>query len=140
MSAFLSKLEVENVSDLDAQGRGIWKITAPFIYQSDVLNATITVEQGFLTDYVSVPRIPFAYWLCGDTSHLPAVLHDWLFHHHEVCNEKTANAVLLEAMKVNGEPEWRCEMIWLGVAAGGQSSWEEDAAGNGHIIVNGQIV
>lgn len=140
MSAFLSKLEVENVDDINAQGRGFWKITAPFIYQSDILGKTITVETGFITDYASVPRIPIAYWLCGDTSHLPAVLHDWLFHHHEVCSEQMANQVLLEAMEVNGEPQWRAEMIYLGVAVGGQTSWEDDGNGDGHSIINGKIV
>lgn len=136
MSHFITKLATENVSDI---GQGIWRVLNPFSYYSDILGREITVEVGFLTDYASVPRIPIAYWLCGDTAHLPAVLHDWLFHNHHICDEHTANRVLLEAMHVNGEPNWRAEMIYLGVEIGGKSSWEEDGRGNGHSIVDGKI-
>ncbi|WP_394779081.1 DUF1353 domain-containing protein [Undibacterium sp.] len=140
MSAFLTSLQTECVNDLDNCGRGIWRITAPFIYQSDILGATITVEPGFLTDFASVPRVPFAYWLLGDTSHMAAVIHDWLFHHHEVCGLDMANQVLLEAMKAEGIPGWRRAAIYAGVAIGGKSSWDDDAAGIGHSIVGGRIV
>jgi len=68
------------------------------------------------------------------------VLHDWLFHHHEVCDEATANKVLMEAMMVEGIPACRRAGIYAGVALGGKSSWEEDGKGNGHTIVDGRIV
>ncbi len=140
MSAFLSDLETECVDDLANSGRGVWRVLVPFIYQSDILGKTIAVEPGFLTDYASVPRVPLAYLLCGDTSHKAAVIHDWLFHHHEVCDEQTANKVLLEAMEVEGIPAWRRWMIYAGVYIGGASPWAEDGKGNGHSIVDGQIV
>lgn len=140
MSAFLTELETENVDDLDAEGRGFWRIIAPFEYQSDLLGRTITVEVGFLTDYASVPRLPVTYMLFGDTSHKSAVIHDWLYHHHEVCDEQTANKVLFEAMTVEGIPAWRRWGIYLGVKIGGESGWVGDGKGNGHTIVNGQIV
>ena len=137
---FLTELETENVDDLDASGRGFWRVIAPFIYHSDVLNKTITVEVGFLTDYASVPRLPLTYLLFGDTSHKAAVIHDWLYHHHEICDEETANKVLLEAMTVEGIPAWRRWGIYLGVQVGGASGWEEDGKGTGHTIVDGKIV
>jgi hypothetical protein len=140
MSAFLDELEVVCVNDLDNSGRGIWKLLQPFRYQSDLLGRTLTVESGFLTDYASVPRVPGAYLLFGDTSHKAAVIHDWLFHHHEVCDEQTANKVLLEAMVVEGIPAWRRLGIYLGVVIGGESGWEEDGKGSGHFVVRGKIV
>jgi len=140
MSQFLTELVAECVDDLAASGRGIWRIVRPLVYQSDVLGKTIVVESGFLTDYASVPRVPLAYLLFGDTSHKAAVLHDWLFHHHEMCDEPTANLVLLEASKVEGIPTWRRFGIYLGVKIGGRSSWEEDGVGNGHLIVEGRVV
>ncbi|WP_161968944.1 DUF1353 domain-containing protein [Aquitalea magnusonii] len=79
----------------------------PLRYRSDLLGHVITVEPGFLTDYASVPRVPVLYLLFGDTTHKAAVIHDWLFHHHEVCDEATANLVLLEAAKVTRIPAWR---------------------------------
>ena len=140
MSAFLSELATVLVDDTAASGRGIWRVMQPFVYQSDILGKTITVEPGFLTDYASVPRVPVAYLLFGDTTHAAAVIHDWLYHHHEVCDEATANLVLLEAAKVERIPRWRRLGIYLGVKLGGESSWEEDGRGNGHQLVNGQIV
>ena len=100
MAKFITKLQVVSVDDLANDGRGIWKIHSPFIYFSDILGKEITVEEGFLTDFASVPRLPVIYYLFGDTSHRAAVIHDWLFHHHEVCDEHTANKILLEAMEV----------------------------------------
>jgi hypothetical protein len=140
MSEFLTSLEVMEVNDLLESGRGIWKVVAPFKYQSDILGKTIQIEPDFLTDFASVPRIPFAYWIFGDTSHESAVIHDWLYHHHEVCDEDTANKVLLEAMTVEGISAWRRWGIYLGVKIGGKSGWESDGKGDGHSIINGEIV
>ncbi|MBA4707315.1 DUF1353 domain-containing protein [Aquitalea aquatica] len=140
MSAFLSELATVLVDDTAAGGRGIWRVVQPFVYQSDILGKTITVEPGFLTDYASVPRVPVLYLLFGDTTHKAAVLHDWLYHHHEVCDEATANLVLLEAAKIARIPRWRRLGIYLGVKLGGSSSWEEDGRGNGHQLVDGVIV
>jgi len=137
---FLTPLRDECVDDLACDGRGIWRILFALSFYSAILGRVITVEPGFLTDYASVPRWPLTYWLFGDTSHLAAVLHDWLFHHHEVCDEATANKVLMEAMMVEGIPACRRAGIYAGVALGGKSSWEEDGKGNGHTIVDGRIV
>lgn len=140
MSAFLSELNTVEVDDLAASGRGFWKLHEPFIYQSDLLGKTITVEKDFITDFASVPRLPIIYWLLGDMAHKAAVIHDWLFHHHEVCDEQTANLVLREAAQAEGVVHWRKMAIYLGVKWGGKSSWEEDARGDGHTIVDGRIV
>jgi hypothetical protein len=140
MAGFFTNLQDECVDDLANSGRGIWKVLSPLSFQSDILDKTITVEPGFLTDYASVPRVPILYWLFGDTSHQPAVIHDWLYHHHEVCDEATANLVFFEAMKAEGIPTWRRYAMYLGVKFGGRSSWEEDGKSNGHSIVAGKIV
>ena len=137
---FLSRLDTEDVDDLACSGRGIWRLTAPLRYYSAILNRIIEVEPGFLTDYASVPRLPFIYWMFGDTTHMAAVIHDWLFHHHEICDEETANRVLLEAAEAECIALWRRMGIYLGVKVGGESSWEADGRGNGHTIVDGCIV
>lgn len=140
VAMFLTPLSVECVDDLACSGRGIWVITKPLRYYSAILNRIIEVEPGFLTDFASVPRIPVAYLLFGDTSHKAAAVHDKLFHSHNICDEATANKVLLEASEAEGISWWRRTGIYLGVAIGGESSWEEDGKGNGHSIVNGRIV
>jgi len=139
MATFLTELVTECVDDLACDGRGIWKVMKPFQYRSDVLGRTIKIERGFLTDYASVPRLPLLYLLFGDTAHKSAVIHDWLYHHHEICNEQTANKVFFEAMKVEGIPAWRRFGLYLGVKLGGKSSWEEDGGKKGHTIIDGRI-
>lgn len=140
VSMFLTPLRAECIDELACDGRGIWRILEALQYYSALLNRIIVVEAGFLTDYASVPRVPVAYWLFGDTCHAQAVLHDWLFHHHEICDEAMANQVLLEAMAAGRVPAWRRLGMYLGVAIGGKSSWEADGAGDGHSIVDGRIV
>nr|WP_315400071.1 DUF1353 domain-containing protein [uncultured Duganella sp.] len=115
-------------------------MTAPLQYYSDVLGRQIEIEAGFLTDYASVPRIPFAYWLFGDSSHRAAVVHDWLYRHHDVCDRAKADEVLLEAMTVEGIPRWRRAGIYAGVVVGGRSAWLEDGCSSGHLVVDGRIV
>lgn len=140
MAKFYTPLSVTNVSDTDASGRGIWRLDTMLVYASDLLGRNVIVEQGFLTDYASVPRAPFAYWLLGDTAHKAAVVHDWLYHHHEVCDEHTANLVFLEACATEDIPAWRRWLLYWGVMLGGQSSWEEDGHSDGHAVVDGRIV
>jgi hypothetical protein len=140
MGRFLSVLQTEDTGQETSDGRRIWRVLSPFIYQSDVLGKTITVEKDFLTDFESSPRLPFIYFLTGDVTFSGAVVHDWLFHHHEVCDEETANKVLFEAMQSEGVSWWRRKLIYAGVQIGGKAPWEEDGSGNGHTVVNGRIV
>ncbi|MES2126637.1 MAG: DUF1353 domain-containing protein [Pseudomonadota bacterium] len=139
-AGFITLPATRLLDDLACDGRGIWKVIEPLRYYSAILGREIVVEVDFLTDYASVPRVPFLYWLFGDTTHAAAVIHDWLFHHHEVCDETTANLVLREAAASEGISLWRRSGIYLGVAIGGRSSWEEDGQGKGHSIVDGRIV
>ena len=140
MSGFKTPLKVECLDDLSNDGRGIWKVLEPFEYYSDLLGKSVIVEAGFLTDFASVPRAPLTYYLFGDRAHKSAVIHDWLFHHHEFCDEATANKVLLEAMEIEGISRFNRWSIYAGVRVGGKSGWDEDGAGNGHTIVDGRIV
>jgi len=118
MSKFLTALDVELVDDDQNDGRGAWRLTEPFVYQSDIAG-NITVPAGFVTDFASVPRVPVAFWLTGDTAHDAAVVHDYLYTTGQV-DRATADAVLLEAMALSGIPAWRrYAMYWAVRAFGG---------------------
>jgi len=77
-AAFLSTLQVARLPD------GQWRLLAPLRYQSAVLGTLIEVPTGFLTDFASVPRLPLAYLLAGDTAHEAAVIHDFLYQRQAV--------------------------------------------------------
>ncbi|MDP9652066.1 DUF1353 domain-containing protein [Paraburkholderia caledonica] len=121
MSAFLSELQVELVSDATNSGRGTWRLIAPLVYQSDVAKQTFTVPKGSLTDFASVPRVMIAFLLTGDTAHEASALHDWLYGSH-VVPRGVADAVLREAALVSGVPAWRAFLLWAGVRIGGGGS------------------
>lgn len=119
MSRFVTRLEVELIADDKNDGRGVWRVTLPLVYESDIAGK-ITVPAGFVTDFASVPRIPVAYWLAGDTAHEAAVIHDFLYTAGET-SRATADAVLREAMAVSGVPEWRRQVMYLAVRLFGRS-------------------
>ena len=126
MSAFLTKLEVEQVddSDKDEEGRGDWRLTQPLVYQSDWLKETLTVPVGFVTDFASVPRIPLVFDWLGDRGNLAATLHDWLYTApHPVADRATADRLLLEALVAQGVGRLQALSLYVGVRVGGESHW-----------------
>lgn len=120
MSQFLTGLSVRLVSIPAGGGRGLWELTSPLMYQSDVAGATIAVPRGFHTDFASVPRIPIAYMLAGNTAHDAAVVHDYLYTTGEFPRD-VADKVFLEAMGVAGIPAWRRYAMYYAVRAFGGS-------------------
>lgn len=121
MALFVTDLSAIKVREAKDAGRALWRLYAPLVYASDILGS-LTVPAGFETDYASVPRIPFAYWLTGDTAHASAVVHDYL------CREWYENAritwglaatVFGEAMKAEGVPAWRRWMMVQAVRLAG---------------------
>lgn len=111
---FLSPLRVELVDPLDNRGSGRWKLIGPISYQTS-FGRTFTVPAGFETDFASVPRLPFAYWLTGNTAHGPAVVHDYLCRTGLVPRE-LADEVFKEAMHTIGMPRWRVVAMYQAVA------------------------
>jgi hypothetical protein len=129
VSRFLNLLRVIQVSDSANGGRGEFRLTEPLIYESDLTGDTFTVPRGFCTDFASVPRLPLAFMLVGDTANRAAVLHDWLYTtrkdgRHPVPDRATADALLKEAALATGAPAWRAWMLWAGVRIGGASHWD----------------
>jgi len=45
---------------------------------------------GLETDFASVPRLPLAYLIAGNTAHKAAVIHDYLYRstHHPVTRKR----------------------------------------------------
>lgn len=124
MSKFLTPLRVERIAGWDT--RGTWQLLSLLAYVSDVADTTFVVPAGFITDFASVPRVPIAFLLAGDTAHEAAVIHDWIYTTHEV-DRQMADAVFREACLVDDVPWWRAWLMWSAVRIGGSSPW--DSAG-----------
>lgn len=125
MSKFIGHLDVRLVDDSAAQGRGLWELLEPLVYQSDVAGRVFTVPAGFRTDFESVPRIPVAFMLLGDRFSRAAAVHDALYSGmFPGVTREMADQVLREAIRVTGGNEFEAESVYLGVRAGGAPHWK----------------
>lgn len=113
---FLTRLRAEKVED------STWMIVTPLIYSSDILDDVITVPADFETDFASVPRLPLAFLLTGDSAHAAAVVHDWLYEKQQY-TRAICDLVFEEACVAAGEPKWRATLMWIGVRLGGWIPW-----------------
>jgi hypothetical protein len=113
---FLSTLAVEEVTDQT------WQLTAPFRVSID--DVVYTVPAGFVSDFASVPRIPIAYLLFGDTAHRPACLHDWLYSGAAGVSRQFADETLMAAMKADGESWFRRQAMYRAVRLFGEKFYK----------------
>ena len=116
---FLTPLRVEQVSESD------WRLIDPLVYWSEVLDRQIVIPENFVTDFASVPRMPFLYWFAGGSAEAPAVLHDWYYRTKtEEVTRAQADALLYEAIVAAGYWRIRAWTMWAGVRIGGYWSYE----------------
>lgn len=102
----ITPLQAEKIGE--ANGRAIWRLLSPFACRG------IIVPKGFVTDFASVPRLPLAYWLCGDNAHEAATVHDYLYctDANPNVDRKTADDVFLAIMEETGEAWWRRKIMY----------------------------
>lgn len=105
--------------------RGIFR--APFVFISPSLGR-IEIEEGFDTDYASVPR---GLWNLypPDGAYSPAAwVHDWLYWNQELngkaVKREEADAVFLEAMTALGIGWVTRRILHRAVRLGGGGPWE----------------
>lgn len=118
---FLTELTTTKVKEAAGTGRARWKLLCELAYNSQI-HGLIIVPVGYVTDFASVPRLPFAYWLTGDTAHASAVVHDYLCSvEYPRCEISWARAadVFREAMKHEEVPAWRRTMMYWAVRMAG---------------------
>ena len=117
MAAFKTALKTQKVAER------LWALLAPLVYVSDRAAQTITVPKRFLTDFASVPRVPIAFWLTGDTAHEAAAVHDYLYQTHRYGTRRQADEIFLEAMEAMGMPIWQRRLMYRMVRVLGFGSW-----------------
>lgn len=120
MGKFLTPLRAEKIREAGSLGRAKWRLTEPLQFSSSYLDEVLEVPAGFETDFASVPRIPVAYWLTGDTAHAAAVIHDYLVRTRTENSAQWADAasVFTEAMAAEKVAGWRrSAMYWIVLGA-----------------------
>jgi hypothetical protein len=108
---FESDLHAIKVSEPGGLGRAFWRLSSPLVYTSAIVGRVV-IPDGFETDFASVPRLPLAHLLTGDTAHASAVVHDYLV---DIAPWRLAADVFREAMAAEGVPGWRQWMMYWAV-------------------------
>jgi hypothetical protein len=117
---FLTQLVAEKVKEGGSYSRTKWRLRQDLAFMSESYGLII-VPESFEMDFASVPRLPFAFWLTGDTAHASAVIHDYLCRVHYPAGKigwVEAADVFREAMKHEGVPSWRRWVMYQGVLGG----------------------
>jgi hypothetical protein len=118
----ISKVEFDSYLDTREVADGVWELLQDFTVFIHTEDQTfeVIIGKGFVTDYASVPRIPFAYMLYGGIGNYAAVLHDALYSNSslvKVCDFDTQ-------MRFHPDREFCDEAFLAGLEARGISSWK----------------
>lgn len=112
-------------------GRNRWITETRFRLWSVVANRIIEVPAEFITDFASVPRLPFAFMIAGGRCPQAALPHDFLYQHPDWENRELADAVFLEAagvtqsvIGIEAEVPTVRGLMWAGIRAGGWWAWQ----------------
>jgi len=144
MGRFYTQLELREVDSGGLFKRPSYRLLAPLIYRSSNIGLII-VEQDFVSDLDSTPRVPIFYRLLGNRGKSAAVLHDKLYTppHESIPGvtvtramaDKVLRGATYESLRVT-EPETLADnlinicclgiawLIWAGVRIGGSSHWK----------------
>jgi uncharacterized protein DUF1353 len=123
VSKFTKVLKVQPLPD------DTWRLAEPLTYDVGVEGSgvTVTVPEGFVTDFASIPRglwNLFPKW--GRHGHA-AVVHDFLYwrkwYSEGSITRKRADAIFLEAMVVLGTPRWKARLMYRAVRLFGELAW-----------------
>ena len=86
-----------------------WELMAPFVVIVNAWEADqniIRVPAGYITDFASVPRLPFIYLAYANKAHLAALVHDWLYSEGGTeADREYADCVCLQGMLDTLVPE-----------------------------------
>lgn len=105
-----------------------WQIQNPFLVDIDEGGITyrVSVKASFVTDFCTVPRLPFAYLLYGGIANKAGVLHDWLYKAESMWKDHGrawADKAFRAALEECGVGFFRRNMMYAAVRAFGWRYW-----------------
>ena len=121
--AFLTPLRTEVVRP------GVARTIEPFVYYSDRLQRLEEVPAGFVFDWDSIPRHPSIFYaFLKGRAQKAYVIHDYLYAYPNGISRRTADLVMLDALREEMiEGKWRGAIvrgaIYAGVRLGGWAGW-----------------
>jgi hypothetical protein len=118
----IAKVEFDSYLDTREIADGVWELLQDFtvFIHTEEQTFEVIIGKGFVSDFASVPRIPFAYLLYGGIGNYAAVLHDALYSNSslvKICDFDTQ-------MRFHPDREFCDEAFLAGLEARGISSWK----------------
>lgn len=98
-----------------------WSLLAPF-EAMPTAGVYVLVPSGFVTDFATVPRLPFAWLLAGRIADRSAVMHDWLYFTRDLSRAE-ADRMFLKAMRAEGVGQLRRMTMYIAVRLFGWLIW-----------------
>lgn len=83
----------------------------------------ITIPQGFVTDFASVPRLLWGVIIPVGRHNLAVLIHDWLYDNKHI-SRSFADKEMLYWLKKTGCSSLKSYAMYLAVRLGGRSWWE----------------
>lgn len=105
-----------NVQYLNAEKS--WKLLQPFSFIDEKLGQ-IDVPARFITNGLTLPRIPAVLALFVGYGFQAAVVHDFLYSSSGVSRAEADN-VFYNALRASGVAEWRAGLMYAGVRTFGK--------------------
>jgi len=119
MSQFTSNFKGELI------GKNKWRNLEQFeYYREEDEDEIITVPEGFVTDFASVPRIFWAIISPVDRHGKAAVIHDYCYA-TGIYNRKVSDVIFLECLDVLGVEPWKQWCMYKAVRIGGWRAWQK---------------
>lgn len=106
-------------------GRAVWELLQPVIYSNN-RGVEIKAPRGFQTDFASVPRFFWRVVPPAGPHGAAAVVHDYLYVHQGDWNRKDVDVLFHECLGVLGVPDWKRNLMYLGVRLGGWLGWNRN--------------
>lgn len=103
-------------------GNGQYKLYLPLVYENEQYK--ITAHTGFISDGASIPIVLHGLVGCpfGELYTKAAIMHD-LFYRSGIFSRKMSDYLFLEMMLKSGVERSKARAMYLGVRAGGESSY-----------------
>jgi len=125
--------------DVREKADGVFELTAP-LYGNVIIDGELyecIVPVGFITDFCSVPRVPFAYMLFGGKYNKTGTLHDALYGNwHEIklihaaeryyvpITKELADGILYRSLLDEGASKFTAYMMYQGVNVFGSAFYK----------------
>lgn len=88
-----------------------WKLMEPLGFYSAKYDVTVCTPKDFVLDFASVPRLPFAYLIAGNTGNWEATIHDVIYRYGLLSRWK-GDQIFCEGGRVRSNMRENQEMLY----------------------------